>query len=152
MTAAAILAALPCMVMVSGYWSQLYADRLAGWHSIQFEAMTRGSRPATEWLWCNFPPPVALHDYRYLGAGFRERERIKRKKQRWTDRLHRLPMLERQALLAAIEEAWPNLTSPKVAMRPAASSDMPIPAALAVSGEADPQSKERHTNGRGYFP
>jgi DNA adenine methylase len=34
---------------------------------------------------------LALHDYRYLGEDFRERERIKRKKQRWTDRLERLP-------------------------------------------------------------
>jgi hypothetical protein len=36
--------------------------------------------PRTEWLWFNFPEPIALHDYRYLGTGFRER--IKRKKQR----------------------------------------------------------------------
>lgn len=101
-----ILTALPCMVMVSGYWSELYADRLAAWHAVQFQAMTRGGKPATEWLWCNFPAPIVLHDYRYLGGSFRERERIKRKKQRWTDRLHRLPLLERQALLAAIDEAW----------------------------------------------
>jgi hypothetical protein len=67
--------------------------------------MTHGG-PRTEWLWSNFPEPIALHDYRYLGTGFRQRERIKRKKQRWTARLHRLPMLERQALLAAIDDAW----------------------------------------------
>ncbi|HEX6014565.1 MAG TPA: hypothetical protein VFY87_22775 [Geminicoccaceae bacterium] len=79
-----ILTALPCMVMVSGYWSKLYADRLAAWHVSQFQAMTRGGKPATEWLWCSFPPPVVLHDYRHLGASFRERERIKRKKQRWS--------------------------------------------------------------------
>ena len=63
---------------------------------------------------------VALHDYRHLGAGFRERERIKRKKQRWTARLHRLPVLERQALLAAIDDAWrtgsPEMTMPPVAI------------------------------------
>jgi hypothetical protein len=100
-----ILTVLPCMVMISGYWSQLYADRLGGWHSVTFQAMTHGG-PRTEWLWCNFPEPIALHDYRYLGIGFRERERIKRKKQRWTNRLHGLPMLERQALLAAIDEVW----------------------------------------------
>jgi hypothetical protein len=94
------------MVMVSGYWvAALYADRLRHWHSIRFQAMTHGG-PRTEWLWSNFAEPVALHDYRHLGAGFRERERIKRKKQRWTARLHRLPMLERQALLAAIDDAW----------------------------------------------
>jgi hypothetical protein len=40
--------------------------------------MTRGVPLATEWLWCNFPPPVALHDYRHLGASYRER--IKRLK------------------------------------------------------------------------
>ena len=32
----------------------------------------------TEYLWCNYPAPMALHDYRYLGKDFRERERIKR--------------------------------------------------------------------------
>jgi hypothetical protein len=53
--------------------------------------------------------------YSYLGITFRERERIKRKKQRWTDRLHRLPLLERQALLAAIDEAW-RIPSPETAM------------------------------------
>ena len=95
---------LPCMVMISGYWSSLYAEMLPGWRSISFEAMTRGGHTATEWLWFNFPSPVELHDYRYLGANFRERERIKRKKLRWTARLKRMPTLERQSLLSAIAE------------------------------------------------
>lgn len=99
-----VLLELNCDVMVSGYWSKLYADTLQGWDSITYEAMTRGGTKATEWLWFNFPRPVKLHDYRYLGANFRERERIKRKKQRWTARLQRMPALERQALLAAIAD------------------------------------------------
>jgi DNA adenine methylase len=131
-----MITALPCMVMISGYWSQLYADRLHDWQSFQFQAMTHGG-PRTEWLWCNFPEPIALHDYRHLGAGFRERERIKRKKQRWTSRLHRLPMLERQALLAAIDEAW-RIPSPEMTMhdrrRPSA---MPGPASPDLA-RADP--------------
>lgn len=118
------------MVMISGYWSPLYADRLTGWHSTSFQAMTRAGKTATEWLWCNFPPAVALHDYRYLGVTFRERERIKRKKQRWTDRLHRLPLLERQALLSAIEEAWRSAS-------PAASLETTIPTDLAGNDDAD---------------
>ena len=77
---------------------------LEDWHSISFEAMTRGGHTATEWLWFNFPPPVELHDYRYLGVNFRERERIKRKKTRWVARLQRMPVLERQSLLSAIAE------------------------------------------------
>lgn len=58
---------------------------------------------ATEWLWMNYPRPVKLHDYRYLGDDFRERERIKRKKARWIDRLARMDILERQAMLAALD-------------------------------------------------
>lgn len=99
-----IIKRLPCMVMISGYWSEMYASALKGWNSISFEAMTRGGRKATEWLWYNFPEPVALHDYRFLGKNFRERERIKRKKQRWVNRLERMPLLERRALLSAIAD------------------------------------------------
>jgi len=97
-----VLQELNSNAMVSGYWSKLYADALQGWNHVTYETMTRGGTKATEWLWFNFPAPVELHDYRYLGQNFRERERIKRKKNRWTARLLRMPALERQALLAAI--------------------------------------------------
>ena len=99
------LTTLPCMVMLSGYWTARYAEALNSWNSIQFETTTRSGSIATEWLWFNFPEPVALHDYRYLGVNFRERERIKRKKDRWVNRLQTMPTLERQALLAAMQEA-----------------------------------------------
>ncbi|TAK97803.1 MAG: DNA adenine methylase [Rhodospirillaceae bacterium] len=97
-----VLLASPAMVMISGYHTSLYAEMLEGWNSIHFEAMTRGGHTATEWLWFNYPAPVELHDYRFLGTGFRERERIKRKQARWVARLARMPLLERQALLSAI--------------------------------------------------
>lgn len=103
-----VLRSLHCMVMLSGYWSALYGRALRRWNRVSFQAMTRGGA-ATEWVWFNFPRPVALHDYRYLGENFRERERIKRKKARWTARLGRMPVLERQALLGAISEAWGGL-------------------------------------------
>jgi DNA adenine methylase len=140
-----ILTALPCMVMISGYWSQLYAGRLRNWHSIKFQAMTHGG-PRTKWLWCNFPEPIALHDYRHLGDGFRERERFKRKKQRWTSRLHRLPMLEGQALLAAIDDAW-RTPSPEMTMHdrtagPTAKNDGMPPATSPFSPMPGPASPE----------
>jgi DNA adenine methylase len=98
-----VVMGLPCYVMLSGYRSELYSSNLT-WRHITFRTMTRGGRPATEWLWCNFPPALELHDYRYLGEGFRERERIKRMQRRWSARLSRMRPLERQALLAAIQE------------------------------------------------
>jgi hypothetical protein len=63
--------------------------------------MTRGG-PAEEWLFMNYPEPRALHDYRFLGANFRERERIKRKTERWRSRIASLPELEHLALFSAM--------------------------------------------------
>ena len=100
-----LVTSLPCAVMISGYQSDLYDEMLAGWNVISFEAITRGGTMATEYVWMNYPAPIALHDYTFLGDNFRERERIKRKKQRWVSRLSNMPRLERQALLSAIQEA-----------------------------------------------
>lgn len=100
----AIAISARCRVMISGYSSVLYARELRGWNATSFPSMTRGGTERAEWLWFNFAPPVELHDYRYLGENWRERERIKRKKKRWTARLERMPLLERHCLLAAIAE------------------------------------------------
>ncbi len=87
--------------MISGYWSQLYSDVLSKWHSIQFEVMTRCGL-ATEWLWFNFTPPAVLHDYRYVGSNYRERDNLKRKKLRWIKKLEKMPLLEKQCLIEAM--------------------------------------------------
>ena len=99
----AVLLRLPCLVCISGYWSELYADTLSTWRVCDFQAQTRGG-PHTEYLWCNYPAPTALHDYRYLGKDFRERERIKRMTARWVNRLQAMPILQRQALQAALAQ------------------------------------------------
>jgi len=91
-------------VLLSGYWSTMYGRMLRRWNCAPFQTSTRGGTPATEYVWFNFPAPVELHDYRFLGADYRERERIKRKKTRLVKRLERMPLLERQALLSAIAE------------------------------------------------
>ncbi len=107
----------PPMLMISGYDSELYREMLPAvpyakcapihqdnWHHQTFQAMTRGGKTATEHLWFNFAPPTELHDYRYLGGNFRDRERIKRRKTYWVNRLKKMPPAERQALLSAIAE------------------------------------------------
>lgn len=99
-----ILKKLPCPVMISGYWSEMYAEALADWRPDRFMQMTRGGSMAEEWLWMNYAEPLALHDYRYLGQNYREREKFSRRQKRWTAKLKRMVPLERQALLAALEE------------------------------------------------
>jgi hypothetical protein len=117
----AAIKALPCMVMISGYWSELYARELAGWRTISWQAITRGGTIATEWLWMNFDEPMELHDYRFIGDNFRQRERIKRKQARWRARLARMKASERYAMLSVLQELRGTHT-PEMAMLPPAAS------------------------------
>lgn len=98
-----LLDELPCMVALSGYESEMYARCLHRWRLVKFPAMTRGG-PAVECLWMNYDAPARLHDYRYLGADYRERENLARQKNRWRRRLERMPVLQRQALLQVLAE------------------------------------------------
>ena len=97
-----LLRSLPCAVIVSGYPAALYDVLLSGWNKREFSAKThRGVR--TEVLWFNFDPPSELHDSRYLGADFREREVIRRRLSRLKARLAQLPDVERNAIRRWLE-------------------------------------------------
>jgi hypothetical protein len=98
-----VVSHVPFCGSISGYWSALYAETLSTWRLCSFQAQTRRG-VVTEYLWCNYPAPTALHDYRYLGKDFRERERIKRMTARWVNRLQAMPILQRQALQAALAQ------------------------------------------------
>lgn len=97
---------LPCQIMVSGYESTLYSNFLNGWNTYVFNARTRSGKTAQEKLWMNYDLPMTLHDYTYLGSNFREREQIKLKVRRWRTKLERLDILERKAILSAINETY----------------------------------------------
>jgi DNA adenine methylase len=100
-----VLLALPCPVALSGYDSPLYTEMLASWRRLDYQAMTRGGKMATESLWMNYVEPRELHDYRYLGRNFRERQDFKRMRARWLARLEAMPRVKRMALMAALSEA-----------------------------------------------
>jgi hypothetical protein len=95
---AAVLAC-PARVMISGYRSDLYVSKLKGWSVFRYKAATRGG-VREEHLWFNFPIPEELHDYRFLGATWREREKLNRRVKNIVGKLRRLPPIERNALLA----------------------------------------------------
>ena|SRR5882724_2186639 len=99
-----VLLHLNCMVMVSGYRNALYGGLLRDWRRVEFTASTRGHTLATEVVWMNFPPPRELHDYRFLGQTFREREVIRRRIQRWKKRFSKMNELESFAMFAALDE------------------------------------------------
>lgn len=118
-----VLVKLPALVMLCGYPSDLYNQALPGWRRIYHQVMTRGGL-ADECLWLNYPAPVSLHDYRHLGADYRERERIKRKAARWVANLKAMPALEQQAVFSAMRAqesatvaAGGEIPSPRAAVR-----------------------------------
>ncbi len=104
-----LIKSLDCMVMISGYWSELYAQELTGWRTISFNAVLHTGKVAREWLWMNYAEPVALHDYRYLGENRTDRQRIKRKVQRWESKLRNMPMLEKRVILQAMDNIGTSL-------------------------------------------
>ena len=96
----ALLKALPCAAMVSGYPSALYDDRLGGWGSVSLQAMNRAGA-VTEKVWFNFKPD-RLHWARYAGRNFTHRQSVKRKAGNWGRRYRSMPPAERLAVLAAL--------------------------------------------------
>jgi DNA adenine methylase len=96
------LRALPAkvMVMISSYPSALYDELVGDWRSIRFQVMTRGG-PRTEVVWMSFPEG-APHWHSYAGRDYVERQRIKRKAERWAKMYRPLPAGERLAVLAAL--------------------------------------------------
>ena len=97
-----ILITLPCKVMISGYRTPLYEKCLSGWRTLRYLVRTRSGATAEEIIWMNYPVPDKLHDYSYVGETFRDRERVRRRNQRWKKRLEKLSPLEQNALLDAL--------------------------------------------------
>ena len=50
-----LLKAVPCQVMVSGYRSALYEERLEGWRRVELQVMNHAG-VRTECVWMNFVP------------------------------------------------------------------------------------------------
>jgi len=97
------LADLKCHVLLSGYPSALYSSHLPGWRCLSYRTRTRG-RTVTECLWCNFPEPTVLHDWRYAGRNFRERLALRRLAARTVARLQAMPPRKRGYVLNAVHQ------------------------------------------------
>ncbi len=100
-----LVKSLPCMVMISSYSNPLYEEALRDWEKITFTAASHtGIRE--ESLWINFPRPETPYDTRFLGDGFREREALRRRHARLTEKIMRMPQSERQLLWSWASEQF----------------------------------------------
>ncbi len=98
----ATLRRVPASVIISGYPSALYDELLHDWRSITFQVMTRGG-PRTEQLWMNYPDGAA-YSAAFAGKDYIDRQRIKRKAERWKSKYAALPPAERLAIMTALNE------------------------------------------------
>jgi hypothetical protein len=105
-----VLDTLDARVMLSGYPSPMYEEKLVGWHRHELETITRGGTMRTEVLYCNFSAEdLSPFMARSAGTNFRMRERIKRKRERWRKNFVRLAADERGAILSALVAAEQEL-------------------------------------------
>lgn len=108
-----VMLAQRCMVMVSGYESELYHRKLAHWRTGYKWTVNRGGAAVKEFVWMNFETPGLLHDSRFVGDNYTDRQRVKRKMERWRKNFLALPADERWAmfatLAAAVDDDMPEL-------------------------------------------
>lgn len=98
-----LLQGINCRVLLSGYPSKMYAQKLKSWRCISYQTRTRG-RTLIECLWMNYPQPTELHDWRFFGSTHRERVTIKRFAARFVNRLEKYPPLKRNFVLNLIDQ------------------------------------------------
>lgn len=84
-------------VMISSYKNKMYDEILKNWFTYQFQVASRQGK-RTEILYMNYPMPDQLHDYRYIGKSFRERERFKLIRQNTVAKINRLPAVLKNAI------------------------------------------------------
>lgn len=103
-----LLRDLPCAVMISGYDSPLYRKLLGGWRHVTFRAKTHVD-VREESVWMNYAEPAALHDARFLGNSFRERQQIQRRLATMRRRFHAMSPPERAELMRWVYEQFGEL-------------------------------------------
>ena len=101
-----VLVSLPCKVIVSGYSNPMYQQELGHWRTRVFSSKTH-TDVRLETLWFNFEPPTELHDSRYLGGNFRERESTRRRLKRMKQKLLRMEPRERAAIAQWLYQTVP---------------------------------------------
>ncbi len=92
------VAAVDANIKISTRQNELYDQHLAGWRKEEFKTMGHHG-PVTEIAYMNYPPPLLLHQYDYIGNGYVDRQRVKRKITRFASKLQELPLYERHLFI-----------------------------------------------------
>lgn len=103
-----IIKHLKCPVMISTYPNAMYEAELKGWRKVSFNSVKSNGTIADELLFMNYPEPVLLHDYRYIGENSGNRQDINRRIQRTVKRILSWPKRERIKMLLKFVGEMPD--------------------------------------------
>lgn len=90
-------------VVISHYDSSFYDERLIGWRKKVVNVSYHG-HVKKEAIYMNFAPAEKLHESTFTGKNKTDRQRIKRKAERWVKRFLDLPGTERQLILTMLDQ------------------------------------------------
>ncbi len=149
---AALLATLlqaKCRVLISGVPCPLYSSQLKEWRCLSYWTMTRGGK-RRECLWCNFPEPEILHDWRFAGANFRQRCAFNRIRRNMLTKLEAMSPRKRGFVLDAIaqrnSERW---RIPTAAVNAESCATVRSAEPCAASWQTAPRAESCATRGNG---
>lgn len=97
----AMVKLIPYPVCITHYPCKLYDTELKDWRHLDIQGRTHYGMK-TERLYMNYPEPTALHDYRYIGNDYREREEYKKSKRNMIAKFKRMPELERNFIISEL--------------------------------------------------
>lgn len=90
---------IPVKTLITHYPCNLYDQSLKEWRYTDISSRSRTSTTIQR-LYMNYPQPEALHDYRYIGNDFRERELYKKSYKNFVRKIESMPPLERNYILS----------------------------------------------------
>lgn len=91
-----------CNIMIIHPKCELYDTYLKDWYKVEVK-IRYNRKTSIECLYMNYKPDE-LQDYSYLGTDCWDRQRIKRKGERWVNKLMNLPDLERNYIIEKIKD------------------------------------------------
>jgi hypothetical protein len=89
--------------MLSSYENDMYDSYLRGWEKHKFRTACRGG-VRIECVYLNYEAPKQLNQYDFIGNGFTDRQRLKRKAERFREKILQLPELERSMLAKVMRD------------------------------------------------
>jgi DNA adenine methylase len=94
---------MKCDIMLIHPKCELYDEFLHDWRKIEVKVRYH-QKTSIECLYMNYPEPTELQDYSFLGNDCWERQRIRRKTDKYIEKFQKMPVLERNCIIDKLKE------------------------------------------------